>query len=115
RSALEASLAAADYLATDADGAKLDVTASLIDLEQPLVGLDITVTSRTRYTVKDRTTGQVVFDQTIAASGDAKLASSLIAIERLKKANELAIQANIQAFIEQFDAALKARRTAQGG
>ena len=59
KTALEASLTAAGYMGTE--GQPMRVSASLIDLKQPLAGFDLTVTSRVRYTVTRDS--QTVFDE----------------------------------------------------
>ena len=78
------------------------VSASLIDLKQPLAGFDLTVTSRVRYTVTRDS--QTVFDETVAATGTASMGQSLMATERLRKANEASIRENIKAFLTRFRA-----------
>jgi hypothetical protein len=104
--ALESSLKASNYLADDPATAKNEITASLIDLKQPMVGLDLSVTSKVRYTATKVDGGDIVFDETIAETGTAKLGEALIAVERLRLANEAAIRANIQTFLEHLHAAL---------
>jgi len=100
REALESSLKATGYLgATDA--APLSLTAAMLELKQPMAGLDMSVTSRVRYTVVDAS-GRMVFDDTVAATGTAKMGEALIGTERLRLANEYAIRENIKAFIERF-------------
>lgn len=100
REALESSLKATGYLgATDA--APLSLTAAMLELKQPMAGFDMSVTSRVRYTVVD-VSGRIVFDDTVAATGTAKMGEALIGTERLRLANEYAIRENIKAFIERF-------------
>jgi hypothetical protein len=107
RAALESSLRGLDFLAADQTGAKWRVTTFILDLEQPLVGLDITVTATIRYVAGPVTGGPPVFDGTVAASGTASLGSSLLASERLRKANEAAVRANIQSFMERLRLAMR--------
>ncbi|MET4682183.1 hypothetical protein [Brevundimonas faecalis] len=100
RQALENSLKAAGYLGATAD-APLSLTASMLELKQPMAGFDMSVTSRVRYSVTD-SSGRIVFDDTVAATGTARMGESLIGMERLRLANEYAIRENIKAFIERF-------------
>lgn len=100
KTALEASLTAAGYMGTE--GQTMRVSASLIDLKQPLAGFDLTVTSRVRYTVTRDS--QTVFDETVAATGTASMGQSLMATERLRMANEASIRENIKAFLTRFRA-----------
>lgn len=100
KTALEASLNAANLYDGQAS-APMSLTASMVDLQRPLAGLDMTVTSRVRYSVVDRA-GSIVFDDTVAATGTASMGDSLIAVERIRLANEKSVRANIKAFIERF-------------
>ena len=78
------------------------LTATLVDLKQPLVGTSLTVTSIVRYAMKNAS-GQSVFDQTITASYTAAFSDSLLAVERLRLANEGSARANIAKFIAALD------------
>lgn len=100
KTALEGSLAAAGYMGTE--GQPMTVSASLINLKQPLAGFDMTVTSQVRYTVArgERT----VFDETVGATGTATMGQALVAGERLRMANEAAIRENIKEFLTRFRA-----------
>lgn len=100
KQALESSLTATGYF--NADG-PYSLTATMIDLQRPMAGIDMTVTSRVRYSVLDQSNG-IVFDDTVAASGTAKFGDSLMAVERLRMANEASIRENIKAFVERFRA-----------
>lgn len=73
----------------------------MLELKQPMVGLDMSVTSRARYSVTDAS-GKLIFDDTIAATGTAKMGEAFVGTERLRLANEYAIRENIKAFIERF-------------
>lgn len=98
QTALRNSLAAAGYMGTE--GRPMSVSATMIELQQPMMGLDLSVTSRVRYTVKQG--DQVVFDETVAATGTASMRDAFAAVERLKLANEKSIQENIKQFLQRF-------------
>lgn len=98
KTALENSLAAAGYLGTE--GPATTVSATLVDLNQPFAGLDLSVTSQVRYSVTRG--GQSIFDETVSATGTATMSDALIATERLKIANEKSIQENIRQFLTRF-------------
>ena len=102
RQALESSLRATGYLGATAS-APLSLTAAMLELKQPMAGLDMSVTSRVRYSVTDAS-GRIVFDDTVAATGTAKMSEAFVGTERLRLANEYAIRENIKAFIERFRA-----------
>lgn len=92
--ALEASLKSAGLLA-DRQAGDFVLTADLMKLEQPFIGIDMTVTSSVRYMVVERATGKTVFDSTLTTPYTAKFSDALIGMERLKLANEGAIRTNI--------------------
>ncbi len=100
KAALEASLTAAGYMGTE--GAPLVVTATMIDLKQPLAGFDMSVTSQIQYSV---TRGdQVIFADTVSATGTATVGQAFAAVERLRLANEKSVQENIKEFLKRFRA-----------
>ncbi|MDR3508856.1 MAG: hypothetical protein P4L64_13255 [Caulobacteraceae bacterium] len=107
KTALEASLQGVAYLSDDPTKANLQVTAAMVDLKRPMAGLDMSVTSTVRYTVAPVAGGAPVFDETIAATGTARFGEALAAVERLRKANEASIKANITLFIQHLEASLK--------
>ncbi len=102
KTALESSLNSASLFNGEAT-APMSLSASMIDLQRPLAGLDLTVTTRVRYSVTDRS-GGIVFDETVAATGTATMGDSLMAVERLRLANEESVRENIKGFIERFRA-----------
>jgi hypothetical protein len=106
KTALEASLRSVNYLSDDSSKAQLEVSASIVDLQRPLAGLDMSVTSTIRYTAKPVDGGPALFDDTIAATGTATLSDALLGVERLRMANEASISANITQFIKRLRQAL---------
>lgn len=103
RIALEASLRVANYLGSEAN-APLSVTASLVDLKQPFAGLDMSVISTVRYSVSNGD-GNLVYDETVSATGTARMGEAFVGTERLRLANEYSIRENIRSFIERFRSA----------
>jgi hypothetical protein len=100
KAALEASLTAAGYMGSE--GAPLTVTATMVDLKQPLAGFDMSVTSQVQYRVTRN--GQVIFADTVSATGTATMGQAFAAVERLRLANEKSIQENIKEFLKRFRA-----------
>lgn len=84
----------------------LTLDAALVTMDQPLVGFDMTVTSTVRYTVT-RTGGAVIFEETLTVPYTANFSDAFIGARRLRLANEGAVKANIQRFIEHLVAASK--------
>lgn len=107
KTALESSLRALNYLADDAAKARIEVTASLVALKRPLAGIDMSVTSTVRYSALPTLGGAAVLDETLAATGTAKFGEALLGVERLRKANEASMRANIEVFVKQLQDALK--------
>ncbi len=102
KEALERSLEFNGLLATDEKGSKLSVSAALIKLDQPLMGFSLTVTSEVQYRVFERATQTEIMRETLVAPYTAEFGSSLIAVERLRLANEGAIRESIKAFLVKF-------------
>jgi hypothetical protein len=71
-----------------------------MEVKQPLIGLDTTVTTTVRYVVVDTMSNQAVFDQVITTPYTAKLTDQFIGFERLRLANEGSVRENITKFID---------------
>ena len=97
--ALEASLKAVGLLAADRQSGRYQVTAHLANLEQPLLGFDMTVTSTVNYVVSERATGKEVYKRSVVVPYTAKMGDAFVGTERLKLANEGAMRASITTFI----------------
>lgn len=95
KTALEETLGAAGNMG--AEGRQMTVSAALAKLEQPLFGLDMSVTSHVRYIVSQQ--GWTVFDETVTATGSAGLGDNLLGVERLRTANEASVKENIRQFL----------------
>jgi hypothetical protein len=104
--ALEISLRGLGLLADDSASAKTEITANLLDLKRPIIGLDMSVTSKVHYSAKTVADQKVVFDDTVSASGTAKFGDALLGVQRLQLANEAAIRENIKAFVERLNKAM---------
>lgn len=100
KTALEGSLAAAGYMGSD--GPNMVVTANMVELQQPIMGLDLSVTSRIQYQVTSN--GRVVFNDTVSATGTGTMSDAFAAVERLRVANEKSIKENIKQFLQRFRA-----------
>ena len=110
--ALESSLRAIGFLADDPATAKAEITANLQDLQRPLIGLDMSVTSKIRYSAKSTADQKIVFDDVVAATGTATVGDALLGVQRMQLANEASIKANIKAFIERLRKSLAPAQTA---
>lgn len=74
----------------------------MIEVDQPMLGFDMTVTTHTRYTLVDSETGKVVFEETVIAPYTATIGDAFIGSERLKLANEGSGKENIKKMIEKL-------------
>lgn len=102
--ALEGSLRDAGLLSTNQQSGDFTLVASLQKLEQPLVGLDMTVTATVQYWLVQRATGKEVYAKTLTTPYTAKFSDAFAGVERLKLANEGAMRANISSLINDLTA-----------
>jgi hypothetical protein len=80
-------------------GAGFLLMADLQALDQPFIGLDMTVTSTVHYLVRDEASGDHYFEQTINAPFTASIGDAFLGYERIRLANEGSIRENISKFI----------------
>ena len=96
--ALEQSLRAQGMLAED--GGRYHLNVNLMEIRQPFIGLNFTVTSTIRYTLVETVANRIAFEQTITADYTAGVGDAFIAVERLRLANEGSAKANISKFLD---------------
>lgn len=101
--ALRLSLSVRTMLASRDERFRLE--ASLIELKQPIMGLDMTVTSKVRYRLTRLADNAIIFEREITAPFTAAFSSSLVGAQRVKLANEGSIRENISQFIAALIAA----------
>lgn len=106
KSALEQSLELNTILGNES--APLTLDAELISVDQPFVGVSMTVTTTVAYKVTDAS-GTVVFDERVETPFTAAFSDAFLGAERLRLANEGSAKANIAAFIDQYIASSRAR------
>lgn len=104
--ALEVSLKAFNYLVVDGAMDKYKVTASIVDVQKPMMGLDMSVTMKVRYSVISAT-GTAVFDDTIATTGTATMGEAFAGADRVRMAIEKSAKLNIEAFLGRLEKELK--------
>lgn len=75
------------------------LTADILQVSQPMMGLDMTVTANVRYSLIDTMTRKEVFSKVIAGTFTAKFSDAFVGTERLKLANEGAAKTNIQLLV----------------
>lgn len=79
------------------------VRADILELEQPMFGVSLTVTMKVRYNVMDAS-GRIRMDRTIVSDYTAAFSESAYGVERLRKANEGAARENIALFLQTLGA-----------
>jgi hypothetical protein len=75
------------------------LTADILQVSQPVMGLDMTVTANVRYSLIETATRKEVFSKVIAGTYTAKFSDAFVGTERLKLANEGAAKTNIQLLV----------------
>lgn len=100
KAALESSLAQVGYLASSG-APRFYVDAEIQNLQQPMVAIDVDVTATVTYKVTP-VGGGASASYPVTAKGNAAFGDSLIGADRLRVANERAMQANIKAFLQQL-------------
>jgi len=78
------------------------LTAELQALDQPLVGVSMTVFSRVHYRLVSTADQSVKLDQAIETPYTAAFGEAFLGSERLRVANEGSIRANIEALIKRI-------------
>lgn len=81
---------------------KYNIVAVINAVDQPIMGLDMSVTSKIHYKVVRNSDNATVYDKVIPATYTAELGDSLLGTERLRLANEGSIRKNIEAFIAEL-------------
>ena len=82
--------------------ARYQLDATLLRLDQPMFGLDLTVTCAAQYDLLETGSGKRVFTKTITTPFTARVSDSFLAVERLRIANEGAVRENIQQFLREI-------------
>jgi hypothetical protein len=106
KGALEEGLKAQGLLATSG---KYKLKVEMVKVDQPMIGLDLTVTTHVKYTLTDSASGAKVFEETIVAPHTATFGDSAMAVKRLRLANEGSGKKNIDLFLDKL-AALKIKK-----
>ncbi|MDH5433177.1 MAG: hypothetical protein OEY19_04470 [Gammaproteobacteria bacterium] len=81
---------------------RYQLKVELVNVDQPMFGLDLEVTTNVRYILTDTKNNKVVLDESVIVGFTATLSDALMAFERLRIANEGSSKANIKGFIEKL-------------
>lgn len=97
--ALKEALVNSGYLSSAGSSSYL-LRADLMELKQPLFGLQFNVTSTVDYTLQNKRSKEMKYSRKITAIGSASFSDSALAVERLRIANERSIQKNLETLLE---------------
>ena len=78
------------------------VAATIQNVEQPLMGFSMTVTTTVNYDVIERATNKTAWARTITRSYTAAAGAAFLGTERLRLASEGSAKANIEGFIDEL-------------
>ncbi|MGJ8641332.1 MAG: hypothetical protein ACSHYA_18220 [Opitutaceae bacterium] len=97
--ALEASIEKTGLFSAvlDSEIGDLRLDVRLIELKQPIIGLNFTVTARSEWRLRSSMKEAPFWRETITTDYTAEFGDAVVAITRLKLANEGAIRENIRA------------------
>ena len=87
-------------LLAEAAPAHFALDAQLNALEQPMFGLDMTVTANVTYTLANPASGRTIWQKTLVTPYTAHVSDAFAGFERIRLANEGAIRANIGQLID---------------
>jgi hypothetical protein len=79
---------------------KYHLTADILQVSQPMLGLDMTVSANVRYSLIESATRKELFSKVIVGVYTAKFSDAFAGAERLKLANEGAAKRNIQLLVD---------------
>jgi len=74
----------------------------LLKLDQPMFGLDMTVTMTVKYTLLDYKNHNIIFTKIVSKPYTATVSNAFVAITRLRMANEGAVKENIYTFLKKL-------------
>ncbi len=81
---------------------RYQLKVKLKDVEQPMFGLDMEVTTHVEYILMDTKTNKVVMDDTIVAPYTATFSDAPLGMERMRLANEGSGKKNIEGFLKKL-------------
>ncbi|PSW05714.1 hypothetical protein C9I89_08205 [Photobacterium lipolyticum] len=99
--ALKSSLKSLDLL-SKSNQPTYELSASLMEVEQPTFGLDMEVTSSIRYILVEKISNKIILDEIIKAPYTATFGDAFSGVERLRMANEGSAKTNITKFLDEL-------------
>lgn len=102
KKALINSLADTQFIDIDSVNSDYSLSAVLIEVEQPILGANLTVTTVISYSLVDNNTKKEIFYKKITAPYTAKWNDAYLGVERLRLANEGSARENIKKLINEL-------------
>lgn len=100
KEALKQSLNAQGLLAEDA---QYEMEVQLVNVDQPIFGMNFTVTTEIRYILRNKQDQSIVMDEKISAPFTAGVGDAFVGVERLRLANEGSAKHNIEILLEKLN------------
>ena len=92
------------FKAVAPSGGRYRLAAFIGKVDQPMLGLSMTVKMEVSYTLTDTKSGKTVWSKNVASEHTAKVSDAFAGVTRLRLANEGAAKANIQEAITEISA-----------
>jgi hypothetical protein len=90
------------FKAVAPSGGRYRLAAFIGKVDQPMLGLSMTVKMEVSYTLTDTKSGKTVWSKNVASEHTAKVSDAFAGVARLRMANEGAAKANIQEAITEI-------------
>jgi hypothetical protein len=84
------------------ESGKYKLEVKMLKVDQPMFGLDLTVTTHIQYILKDTQSNRTIMDETIVAEHTATFSDAFAAITRLRLANEGSGLKNIEGVLKKL-------------
>lgn len=101
KTAIRESLKQSNLLGKSEDS-KYKLSATLVSLDQPLIGATLTVVATITYKLTEIVSNNEIWSKTITAQGECTMGESFFAVRRLRLANEYAVKNNIKILIDKL-------------
>jgi len=82
------------------ENGKYNLSVEMVEVDQPIVGFDMTVTTVVQYVLTEKSSGEIILDKKVSATYTATVGDAFLGTERLKLANEGSGQKNITGLID---------------
>lgn len=84
------------------ENGKYQLQITMVEIDQPSFGFDMTVTTHVRYVLTDTTINSVIYDEIIVAPHTATVSDAFAGVKRLRLANEGSGKKNIEGLLEKL-------------